>query len=67
METAAAKKKKATSALYVVTAASAEGTPVGAWTNRDKAIRQSYETTGESSVQVFDASNGKLIETIVKG
>lgn len=64
-------EKKATSFSYVVVSLSSNvdhiGKVVGAWTNRDKAVRQAFETLGAAAVHVFNPSTGELIETIEKG
>ena len=43
------------------------GTVIGAWSNKDKAVRQAFETQGPTLIHVFNPVTGVLIETITKG
>lgn len=63
--------KKTTANSYVVVRradpTSESGPVIGAWSNKDKAIRQAFEIEGPTAIHVFNPSTGELIETIYKG
>lgn len=59
--------KKSAANSYVVVVLVPQTEVIGAWSNKDKAIRQAFEQPGKTAIQVFNPVTGELIETITKG
>lgn len=61
-------KKSSQANSYVVVSRTVDCDKViGSWSNKDKAVRQAFETPGMTAIHVFNPVTGEMLETITKG